>query len=111
MTIGDSVCLANQYERIVNTGLQKRTGHKLASAGSIYEMCGTTTATIATLSRLKNDCYPTHQVLKPMNLGGYDPTNIRVHRNAVILLRLSSILTSRLIRKADIYFHLYAKQE
>jgi hypothetical protein len=99
---GDSVCCTgNQYDRIVNTGIQKRLGRYIdTTAANVNGMFGTTTATIANQSQLNNDFYPYYRV---------DGNYMIWYDYAII--KLSTIFDSLnsigLTRKADIYLRLY----
>jgi hypothetical protein len=71
---GDSVCsTANQFDRVVNTGIQKRLGrYQDTTAAANNGIFGTSEAFISSLSQLNNDFTPTYQVLATNYMVWYD---------------------------------------
>lgn len=99
---GDSVCsTASQFDRVVNTSIQKRLGrYQDTTAGAVSGIFGNTTAFVSSQSQLNNDFYPTY-VVNGNYMIWYD----------YCIVRLSSIFESLnsigLTRRADIYLRLY----
>jgi hypothetical protein len=86
----DSVCsTASQFDRVINTGLQKRLGrYQDTTAGATNGIFGNSAAFISSLSQLKNDFYPVYQVLNNAYLvwDSYcGPWNIRPYKHYLIL--------------------------
>jgi len=100
---GDSTCCtANQYDRIVNTGIQKRLGRYVdTTAGNVNGMFGTTAASIASLAQLNNDYTPNYQVLNTNYMVWYD----------YAVIKLSTLFDSLdkigITRKSDLFLRLY----
>jgi len=94
----DSIsCTSNQFDRVVNTGIQKRLGRYMdTTAGNVNGMFGSTAATIATLAQLNNDFYPNYQVLNTNYMVWYDYAVIKL---STLYDCLNSI---GLTRKADL---------
>jgi hypothetical protein len=93
---------SNQFDKVVNTSIQSRLGRYTdTTAGSVNGFFGSTTASIASLSQLKNDFAPTYEVLNTNYMVWYD----------YAVIPLSSVFESLskigLIRKADIFLRLY----
>lgn len=99
---GDSVCsTASQFDRVVNTSIQKRLGrYQDTTTGATSGIFGNTTAFVSSQSQLNNDFYPTY-VVNGNYMIWYD----------YCIVRLSSIFESLnsigLTRRADIYLRLY----
>lgn len=100
---GDSVCsTANQFDRVVNTSIQKRLGrYQDTTAGTNNGLFGNTAAFISTLSQLNNDFFPSYQVLNTNYMVWYDYCIVKL---STIFESLNSI---GLTRKADIFLRLY----
>jgi hypothetical protein len=91
-----------QFDRCVNTAIQQRLGRYTdTTAGSTNGMFGSTAATIASLSQLKNDFTPTFEVLNTHYMVWYDYCVIKL---SSLFESLSSI---GLTKKADIFLRLY----
>ena len=99
----DSICsTSNQFDRVVNTGIQKRLGRYVdTTAANVNGLFGTTTATINNLSQLQNDFTPTYQILETNYMVWYDYAVIKL---STVFDSLNSI---GLTRKADITLRLY----
>lgn len=92
----------NQFDNCLNTGIQQRTGRYMdTTAGNVNGLFGSTAASIATLSQLKNDFTPTYEVLSTNYMVWYDYAVIKL---STLFESLSSI---GLTRKADIFLRLY----
>ena len=92
----------SQFDKCVNTSIQHRLGRYTdTTAGNVSGLFGSTTATIANLTQLKNDFTPTYEVLN---------TNYMVWTDYVVI-KLSTVFESLqsigLTRKADIFLRLY----
>ena len=93
---------ANQFDRVVNTSIQKRLGRYTdTTAGNVNGIFGTTSATISTLAQLNNDFTPTYQVLNTNYMVWFDYAVVKL---ATVFEALDSI---GLTRKADIFMRLY----
>ena len=91
-----------QFDRCVNTSIQQRLGRYTdTTAGSTNGLFGTTTATIASLSQLKNDFTPTYEVLNTNYMVWYDYAVIKLSS------LFESISSIGLTKKADIFLRLY----
>jgi hypothetical protein len=93
---------SNQFDKVVNTSIQSRLGRYTdTTAGNVNGLFGSTTASIASLSQLKNDFTPTYEVLNTNYMVWYD----------YAVIPLSSVYESLskigLTRKADIFLRLY----
>jgi hypothetical protein len=99
----DSICCtSNQFDRVTNSGIQRRLGRYMdTTAGNVNGLFGTTAATIATLAQLNNDFYPNYQVLNSSYMVWYDYAVIKL---STIYDSLNSI---GLTRKANITLRLY----
>ena len=92
---------ASQFDRVVNTSIQKRLGRYTdTTAGNVNGLFGNTSATISTLSQLNNDFTPTYQVSGNYMIW-YDYAVVRL---ATVFEALDRI---GLTRKADIFMRLY----
>jgi hypothetical protein len=60
----NTTCTTAQFDKCLNTAIQQRTGRYAdTAAGNTSGLFGSTTATIASLSQLKNDFTPYYEVL------------------------------------------------
>jgi len=92
----------NQFDKCVNTSIQSRLGRYTdTTAGNVNGMFGTTAATIANITQLKNDFTPTYEVLNTNYMVWYDYAVIKL---STVFESLQSI---GLTRKADIFLRLY----
>ena len=100
---GDSVCsTANQFDRVVNTGIQKRLGrYQDTTAAANNGIFGTSEAFIASKTQLYNDFTPTYEVLATNYMVWYDYCIIKL---STLFDSLNSI---GLTRKADMFLRLY----
>lgn len=92
----------NQFDKCVNTSIQQRLGRYTdTTAGNVNGLFGSTAASIANLTQLKNDFTPTYEVLN---------TNYMVWTDYAVI-KLSTVFESLqsigLTRKADIFLRLY----
>jgi hypothetical protein len=95
-------CTANQFDKIVNTSIQKRIGRYTdTTAANVNGIFGTTAATISTLPQLNNDFTPTYQVLNTNYMVWYDYAVIKL---STIFESLGSI---GLTRKANMFMRIY----
>jgi hypothetical protein len=93
---------ANQFDRVANTGIQKRLGRYTdTTAGNNSGLFGTTSATIASLSQLNNDFTPVYQVVNTNYMVWFDYAVVRLSTVFEALDRIG------LTRKADIFLRLY----
>lgn len=93
---------ANQFDRVVNTSIQKRLGRYTdTTAGNVNGIYGTTAATISTLAQLNNDFTPTYQILNTNYMVWYDYAVVKL---STVFEALNSM---GLTRKADIFMRLY----
>jgi hypothetical protein len=98
----NSTLTTNQFDRCVNTGIQQRIGRYTdTTAANVNGLFGTTAASIASLSQLKNDFTPTYEVLATNYMVWYDYAVIKL---ATVF---ESIAKIGLTRKADIFLRLY----
>ena len=100
--VADNICsTANQFDRIANTGIQKRLGRYTdTTSGNVNGIFGTSSSNIATLSQLNNDFTPTYQVVNNYMIW-YDFAVIKL---STVFETLRSI---GLTKKADIVMRLY----
>jgi len=100
---GDSVCCtSNQFERVVNTGIQKRLGRYLdTTAASVNGIYGNTAPNISSLSQLNNDFYPHYEVLSSSYMVWYDYAVIKLSTVFDCLDKIG------LTQKADIFLRMY----
>jgi hypothetical protein len=99
----NTTCTTVQFDNCVNTGIQQRTGRYVdtTATGNTSGLFGSTTASIASLSQLKNDFTPYYEVLNTNYMVWYDFAVIRL---STLFESLSKI---GLTRKADIFLRLY----
>jgi hypothetical protein len=95
-------CTSGQYDRTVNTAIQKRLGrYQDTTAGAVSGIFGNGAAFIASLTQLSNDFYPTYQVLATNYMVWYDYCIVKL---STVFDSLNSI---GITRKADMYLRLY----
>ena len=92
----------SQFDKCVNTSIQHRLGRYTdTTAGNVNGLFGSTTATIANITQLRNDFTPTYEVSN---------TNYMVWTDYAVI-KLSTVFESLqsigLTRKADIFLRLY----
>jgi hypothetical protein len=98
----NTTCTTAQFDNCLNTGIQQRTGRYVdTTAGNTSGLFGSTTATIASATQLKNDFIPYYEVLATNYMVWYDYAVIRL---STLFESLSKI---GLTRKADIFLRLY----
>lgn len=98
---GDNItCTTTQFDKVANTGLQKRLGRYVDTTNNQNGLFGATTAFVSTLQNLQNDFTPTYQVSGNFMFW----TDYAVIRLSTVFESLNSI---GLTRKADLFLRLY----
>jgi hypothetical protein len=75
----NTTCTTAQFDNCLNTGIQQRIGRYVdTTAGNTSGLFGSTTATIASATQLKNDFTPYYEVLATNYMVWYDYAVIRL---------------------------------